>query len=201
VNKSTLLTYIAETAYNIGFGGKKHFITYDMLRSLPRLISVVTIIIGVFQLLGWYKSSLSGDQQDLVAAALIAVGVIGFSLDMASDDKDEYNKAGKKLIGFFHELREMYHVVQSVDESADLHPFVERVRQIKTEAQEIAISKQLLFTHWATHIEFFQRMQTRWVVEELKLTWKDKMPIWHWETLVIAAGAVIVARWFIEYLC
>lgn len=192
MNKSAILRSIAESAYNIGFGGKKHFVTYDIYRIFPRAISVITMIIGVFQLLNWYKTTISSNIQDFVSAGLIAVGLIGLVLDLTGDDKENYNKVGKKLVGYFNELRRMYHQVESLDESSDFQSFIKRLEEINTHVEEIAISKQAIFTHWITHIEFFQRMQSKWVVDELGLTWKDKMPIFHWETFVFILILIII---------
>ena len=36
--KKELLQQIARTAYNVGFGAKKHFATYDMVEKLPGII-------------------------------------------------------------------------------------------------------------------------------------------------------------------
>ena len=35
MDKNTLLKMIAETGYNVGFGAKKHFATYDIVEKAP----------------------------------------------------------------------------------------------------------------------------------------------------------------------
>ena len=43
MRQEDLLNQIAETAYNVGFGAKKHFATYDMIEKLPGIINFIAI--------------------------------------------------------------------------------------------------------------------------------------------------------------
>ena len=47
MNKSNLLMSIAETGYNVGFGAKKHFATYDIVQKAPGWIAFVSFVVGV----------------------------------------------------------------------------------------------------------------------------------------------------------
>ena len=42
MNKAELLKCIAETGYNVGFGAKKHFATYDLLEKMPGWIGFIS---------------------------------------------------------------------------------------------------------------------------------------------------------------
>lgn len=192
MNKTNLLQSIAQSAYDIGFGGKKHFITYDILRITPRAISVLTMILGVYQLLTWYKENVTAGKQDFIAATLIAIGLIALVIDLLSDSKEEYNLVGKRLLNFFNELRRMHLTVSAMDETSDFSTFIARHEAIVNEASTISISKQTIFTHWLTHFGFFYVMQSKWVVSELKLTWRDKYPIMHMETYIIAIVICVI---------
>ena len=57
MNKSDLLKSIAEKGYDIGFGAKKHFATYDIIEKTPGLISFISTAVGVYALV---IKSLSG---------------------------------------------------------------------------------------------------------------------------------------------
>lgn len=51
MNKEDLLKHIAQTGYNIGYGAKKHFATYDIASKAPGTISFLTFGIGLYFLL------------------------------------------------------------------------------------------------------------------------------------------------------
>jgi SMODS and SLOG-associating 2TM effector domain 6 len=192
MEKDALLKSIAETGYNVGFGGKKHFITYDFYRVFPRLISCVTIFVGIIQLTNIYKENVQTNLGDLLSALLIIVGVIGLVLDFHGDNKDLYEVAGKQLISLFNELRGMYHEVKNTEENIDLEAFKLRLKEIQKEFDDVSISKQAICTHIITHFGFFQVMQSKWVVEELKLTTKDKFPFFHWESFCLYFLGILI---------
>lgn len=50
MNNDDLLRHIAETAYNVGYGAKMHFSTYDIVDKTPGLISFFSMAFGVFSL-------------------------------------------------------------------------------------------------------------------------------------------------------
>lgn len=185
LKKEALLKNIAEAGYNIGFGGKKHFVTYDLYRIFPRLISSVVICIGILQLTNLYRGHVSTNVGDVLSATLIIFGIIGLVLDFQGENKEAYEKSGKKLLGLFNELRGMYHQVKVMEEQAGLTIFEDRLKEIQKEADDAAISKQAIGTHIITHFGFFKVMQSTWVVKELNLTKKDKFPFWHWESFFL----------------
>lgn len=186
-----MLHYIALTAYNVGFGGKKHFVTYDVLRIVPKAVSLLTMIIGVFQLLDQYKT-VSTDNQQLISVILLSIGLIAFVVDLSSDPKEEYNVAGKKLLVLFNELRRIYLEVDSLSDSSDFSTYIARIDAITQEVSHISISKQVVMGNWLTHIGFFYVMQSKWVSKELGHTWRDKLPILHFETLIYVSVAFAI---------
>jgi predicted membrane chloride channel (bestrophin family) len=158
LKKVALLKSISETGYNIGFGGKKHFVTYDLYRIFPRLISCVVICIGILQLTNLYKEHVSTNVGDCLSAIIIIVGIIGIVLDLQGDNKDAYEKAGKKLLALFNELRGMYHDVKFAEEHESLISIEVRLKEIQKEADEVSISKQAIGTLIITHFGFFKVM-------------------------------------------
>lgn len=185
MDKTALLKNIASTAYNIGFGGKKHLKTYDIYSKFPRFLSIFTIIIGVFQLLNVYKENFNVTAQDIISATLITIGIISLVLDFNGEKKDLYNETGKKLLSLFNELRIMYHTIQNSSDQTQLNLSHKRLQEIEIEASSISISSQALCTNLLTHHGFFAELQSDWVSKELGLTWKDKFPRFHWESLLI----------------
>lgn len=51
MDKDGLLKSIAEMGYNVGFGAKKHFATYDIVQKVPGAIGFVSMAIGIFALI------------------------------------------------------------------------------------------------------------------------------------------------------
>ncbi|HDR7388332.1 TPA: SLATT domain-containing protein [Bacillus toyonensis] len=198
MDKETLLHNIARTAYNIGFGGKKHFVTYDIYRVFPRLISILVTIIGVYQLSIWYKSVDNEGVKDFISISLIAVGIIGLVLDLLGDNKQEYNIVGKKMLRYFNELSDMYFEIKNQQGPINnWESYERRRREIIDDVDQRSLSNQAIFTHWWTHIAFFKTMQSNWVIKELKLGFKDKYPIFHIETLFFVIIAVSCILFFL----
>lgn len=192
MEKDSLLRSIAETGYNVGFGGKKHFMTYDLYRIFPRLISYVIIFIGIIQLTNIYKEVVQTNIGDLLSAILIIVGILGLVLDFNGENKDSYEVVGKKLLSLFNELRSMHGEVKNTEETADLKAFKVRLREIQEEFDDVSLSKQAIGTHIITHFGFFQVMQSKWITNELKLTAKDKFPFLHWESFCLYLIIVLI---------
>lgn len=81
MNKQDLLKSIADTAYNVGFGAKKHFATYDMVEKIPGFIGFISMSVGIFAL---YIDMLS---TKTVSACLAVFGVIGMYVTVYNAEK------------------------------------------------------------------------------------------------------------------
>jgi hypothetical protein len=185
MKKKALMKNLARTAYNVGFGAKKHFLTYDIYRILPRFISLATTLIGVYQLSIWYENIKDETGKDLLSVSLIVVGIIGLVLDLLSSSKEQYNHVGKQMIKYYNELSDMYAIVETKNESdSSLEDIEVRRKQIQQEVDNCSLSNQAIFTHWFTHFGFFKTMQSDWVVKELNLGKFEKYPFFHFETLI-----------------
>lgn len=51
MTKDQLLKSIADTGYNVGFGGRKHWATYDIVDKIPGFIGFVSTAFGIFSLI------------------------------------------------------------------------------------------------------------------------------------------------------
>jgi len=198
MQKSQLLNSIAQAAYNIGFGAKKHFVTYDLHRCLPKITSFTVLAIGVLQLTSMYKRMCTGDLPDVIGALLIIVGLLAFTIDITGKNIDNFNTSGKLLISKFNRLRNMYNEASSLDDSDDngLKALSEELEKIENEAQTVSISEQAIGTHIITNTLFFGSMQVKWIEKELKLDYRDKFPFFHWEAFVLY-GLALCLLYFI----
>lgn len=47
MNKENLLKLIAESGYNLGYGAKKHFATFDLIEKLPGWLGFLAFAVGI----------------------------------------------------------------------------------------------------------------------------------------------------------
>nr|WP_232422483.1 hypothetical protein [Leptospira interrogans] len=50
MTKEDLLKNIAEMGYNVGYGAKVHFSTYDIVEKVPGAIGFISFVIGILSL-------------------------------------------------------------------------------------------------------------------------------------------------------
>lgn len=184
--KEDLLKHIAQNAYNIGFGVKKHFATYDMIEKLPGMLSFLSIVVGIFAL---FVDSLNVKQ---ISAILIVFGIIGIYISKYDDKKDEYCKIGSKYLSSFDELKILYFSVKA-SESNDFDSEISELNTIKQDFNNNSISKQMILSDWYAHYKFFWQSSTdiKWIEEELSLTLlKDKIPLSFMISIVI--GVIVL---------
>ena len=111
MNKPDLLKHIADTAYNVGFGAKKHFATYDMTAKIPGLIGFVSTGVGVF---GLVFDSLSTKS---LSATFIVLGIMGICITIYDHKKEKYAEAGNKLTQIFNRLKSLYFDVKAAQDT------------------------------------------------------------------------------------
>lgn len=185
MTKGTLLKSIAETGYNVGFGAKRHFVTYDTYRIVPKLFSIITLIIGVFQLTNIYKTNVTGNLAEWCSFLLIGVGLIALVVDLRSKSLENYNMVGKELQGLYNRLRLLYNQVKGNQEDRDFSTEIEVLNNIEMRFRDISISEQATATHILTNLRFFTETQIDWLDEQLHFRIRDKFPFFHLESYVL----------------
>lgn len=171
MSKDDLLKLIADTAYNVGFGAKKHMATFDIVVKVPGLIRFFSVTIGIYSLI---FDSLSSK---FLSASLLVLGVVSLYISFYNSQKEEYEVAGVELIQLFNELKKLYYRTKQADEEA-LPELSERLKDIEDKYYQQSISKQILFSDWYCHYKFFWQYQIDWVDEQkhFKL-FRDKIPL------------------------
>lgn len=183
--KDDLLKHIAETAYNIGFGAKKHFATYDMVAKAPGLISFISFAIGIYALI---CESLN---TKFVSATLLVLGVVGLYISFYDSKKDSYEQNGRKLTDLFNELKRLNGSVKSVSTPTQEH--LDKLAEIERNYTQMSSSHQILFSNWYAHYKFFWEQQIEWVDEQKKFRfWRDKIPLSLTLTVLIIVVLVIL---------
>lgn len=172
MNKDDLLKIIAQSGYNIGFGAKKHFATYDIISKVPGGISFVTMAIGIYALV-FDALNVKG-----IAATMSIFGIIALYINFYDDKKNQYEKAGVELTQLFNALKDLYFEVKNLPDDSDLLSYKERHSRLEAKSYELSISKQILASNWYAHYKFFWEHQIQWIDDQLHFKfWRDKLPL------------------------
>jgi hypothetical protein len=171
MNKNDLQRYIAETAYNVGYGAKKHFATYEITDKLPSVIGFFSIAVGVGSL---FIEVLA---RNWMTAAFVVLGVLSLCIAHHDHKKDGCAERGKKLTQVFNGLKRLYFEVKSAPD-ADLPRLQKDLETLELESNQIGSSDQILFSGWFAHYKFFWEQQIGWIDEQLHFRfWRDKIPL------------------------
>ena len=183
--KEDLLKQIAESAYNIGFGAKKSFATFDIIDKIPGILNFCALAIGILALV------IDELNIKIVSASLIIFGVIGIYISKYDDKKDEYATSGSKITELFNELKSLYHLVKAKSDDTNFDEDISKMKEIENKFYSITIPQQILFSDWYAHYKFFWQWAThiKWLESELKLTfWKNKIPL----SFIVFIGVVLL---------
>lgn len=171
MNKKQFKKEIAENAYNVGFGAKKHFASYDILTKIPNWISFIGLSIGIIQI-----AYAEFPNQKEISVTLIIVSIAGFYINFSSKEINKYKKSGEKLTQIYNKLRQLYLTV----EASENEKFKNEKKELETLLKsyyEVSITKQIFLSQWYAHFKFFYEFQIDWLDKELNFKfWKDKFP-------------------------
>jgi hypothetical protein len=186
MDKNTLLKMIAETGYNVGFGAKKHFATYDIVEKAPGWIGILSLAVGVFAL---FIDDIANNK--ILSAAITILGVGGLYISFYNDKKDNYVKAAVEILKLFNRLKSLYFKVQA-SSSHDFTAEHGELEKIENEFYNLAITKQIFLSDWYAHIKFFWQHQIDWIDEQKHFKFmRDKVPLSaHFAIIVLAATGI-----------
>lgn len=185
MTKEDLLKQIAESGYNIGFGAKKSFATFDIVDKIPGILNFCALAIGILALV------IDELNIKIVSASLIIFGVIGIYISKYDDKKDEYAILGSEIKKLFNELKSLYHSVKAKSDDTNFDEDISKMKEIEDKFYSITIPKQILFSDWYAHYKFFWQWAThiKWLESELKLTfWENKIPL----SFLVFIGVVLL---------
>lgn len=186
MQKEVLLKLIAETAYNVGYGAKKHFATYDIIEKIPGWVTFISCVGAILALF------VPSFEAKWVSATFIIISVGAGSILLYDRDKLKYAEVGNALTQRFHELRILYHEVKVLPDSSDLLVHAERHNSIQASALKTNVAKQIFLSDWYAHYKFFWQQQTGWLDEQLKFNLlRDKLPLSFSIVIVLALLGVI----------
>ncbi|WP_342454842.1 SLATT domain-containing protein [Enterobacter hormaechei] len=194
MTQSDMLKLIARHGYNVGFGAKKNFATYDLICKSSGWISFISLAIGVFAL---FIPQLA---TNVVSAILIIFGVATMYIQFYDSEKINYEKAGIEQTIIFNELEVIFRNVKS-DASFDYEKTQESINLIMERFYRTVISKQIFGSNWYAHYKFFCEFEKDWVEDELNLTFKDKVPFSLIFFALLALIFAIIIIWKAHIAC
>lgn len=188
MERELFLKQLAENGYNVIYGAKKHFSTYDIVVKMPGRIAFVTLTIGIWQI---YKPSFLYNTE--MSLLLIFASIIALSISQYNSEKEKYREIGNRLIKIHNELRNLYYQVKSSDKTYFNDESIEsaRMNELLEEFYEISISKQIFLSDWIAHYKLFFQSQYEWIDEQKNFNWKDKLPL-SFRIVVIALIAFVI---------
>lgn len=170
MTKKDLLMTLARHGYNVGFGAKKNFASFDIVTKLPSWIGFLMLSIGVIQL--GYPQTATKEMSIVLIIISIAILFVGYY----NSNVAEFEKEGVRSTQLFNQLKDLYFVVKSSSKK-DFSQEISKMDCIMSEFYSKSISKQVFLSHWYAHFKFFYEMQVEWIDEELKFKFfKDKFP-------------------------
>lgn len=181
MDKDRLLRLIAEKGYDVLFGVKKTFATYDIVSKGPGWIGFVSLAVGVFALI---YDPLSAK---LPSAILVIAGIA--SLYISFYRAEEYERSANNQLSIYNRLKSLYLSVQSGSD-----PVVAKTEYdtIDADYYTTTMSKQIFLSGWYAHYKLFAETQIDWLEEQRQFTWKDKWPVSARITIVVVAVAAVV---------
>lgn len=183
MTKQELLKYIAIAGYDVGFGAKKHFASYDIIEKGPGWLGFVSLAGGIYSLFVPFWATAH------VAAVFVIFGVAALYIGFYGSEKGRYDEVGKALTGGFHALHVHYREVKSMPDDADFTQQLKEVQKLHNEMLSKSVSKQIFLSDWYAHYKFFWIAQVDWIDEARPFSfWRDKIPL----TAYIAVVALVI---------
>lgn len=171
MKKDDLLKQIAVAGYNVGYGAKIHFSTYDIVQKTPDRINLLSLSIAVFAL---FIDLLT---VKFLSATFVVLGISVLYISFYKDVLQQYNEKGVLFTNLFNDLRILYFEVKS-KKTDNITSEIKKLRSIEKTFNENSISKQILFSNWYAHYKFFWQHQIDWVEEQKRFSlFRDKIPL------------------------
>lgn len=171
MEKEKFLKSVAEHGYNVYFGAKKHFATYDIVEKVPGWIALITLCIGIWQI---YAPTFTYSKE--VSLIIILASVIALQINHYAANKEHYKDNGNELIKIHNDLKKLYLQVQSSSNPTVTQAHQDTLQELLNRYYAISIPKQIFLSDWYAHYKFFCQSQYEWINEQKKFTWKDKIP-------------------------
>ncbi len=182
---------LAEVGYNMGYGAKRQFASYDIVEKLPFYFTVATFGIGAY--------ALAYDESPLPKWVSLLILVLSFVMSFTNcymESKSSFIDSGKKIQLLYSQVRNLHLLV----DSGNTANILEKIGEVEKEFNEISFHKQVFGSDIYAHYKLFGESQSKWFVDELGLTFfKDMVPA-SLKKIVVLLILVVLAIFSVPYL-
>lgn len=185
MTEQTIKRQIAREYYNVLYGAKLNFASFDICEKIPTVISVLSLSFGVLGL------AFADFNNKVLAALLLIIGIIGIVLKPREAMKDQYFKSGQKLNQLSKQIENLFEEINVNDEDSVVAGRV-KLAEFQKQHSEINLPSPVFLSSWYTHYKVFSEHNSDWMCKELNLTWKDKVPLSLRLTLIVLLIALIL---------
>lgn len=126
MDKKQIQHHIARVAYNVWYGAKLNFWTYDIVIKLPPYVSFFSLVIGI---LGLSYLEMGEGLVKFMSVCILIMGVISFYVERF--DADKYKAMGVKNNNQRNELHILYEEMNSTESRDKWGQIEERVKEIE----------------------------------------------------------------------
>ena len=187
MDKINFLKTLAQKGYDIGFGAKKNFASFDIINKLPTWVGFISLAIGIIQIA--YENIPFNKELSIL---LILVGIAIIYIDVFKNTAQLYESEGVRLTKLFNKMKDLYYSVQS-DNDYNYSKYESDYQNILSDFYSNTISKQVFMSQWFAHFKFFYEMQIDWIDNELKFNFfRDKIPNSLKTTFFIIISLIII---------
>ena len=170
--KDELLKQIAEKGYAASYAANLNYATYDIIRSLPAMVTCLSLFIGILGLV-WDAFTAKW-----ISVCILLLGIISLYAEKFTNDVDGYGERGKTHTDQLNRLKNLYLNVKMASEDDDMEKYMNDLQVIEQEFNDSTQPKQIvLVSDWFAHFQLFCQKDTRWMDEQLHFGfWRDKIP-------------------------
>lgn len=206
MDKTNFLNTIAQKGYDIGFGAKKNFASYDIINKLPTWVGFISLAIGIIQIA--YENIPLNKELSII---LILVSIAIIYIEPFKNDTEKFEKEGIRLTRLLNKTRDLYYSVEN-DNNYKYSNYENQYENILNDFYNNNISKQVFMSQWFAHYKFFYELQIEWIDKELKFKFlRDKVPNSLKTTLIIITLLILpiilygykadISRFFQQFSC
>ena len=178
---------LAELGYNMGYGAKRQFASYDLVEKFPFYFTVFTFAVGIFTLA----------YPEVGTPKWLSIGILVFSYIMTSvnsysKSKEGFIESGKRIQECYGRIRNLYIEVDSKEASVVFR----EMEEIEAEYHKVSLHKQVFGSDIYAHFKLFGESQSKWFVKELKLKfWRDMVPAALYKFIFMVIVILLVSGW------
>ncbi|MGI2002246.1 SLATT domain-containing protein [Shewanella frigidimarina] len=191
MTEQTIKKQVAREYYNVLYSAKLHFASFDICEKLPTIISGISLSFGVIGL------AFAELNSKALASLLLIIGIIGIILKPRELQKERYEATGINLTDISKKLEHIYCEVNGQD-TASVTKARADLAQLQAEHRAVDTMSPVLMSSLYAHYKVFSEHNSGWMIAELGLGWRDKVPLGLRLTVI---GGLLATLLWVNPLC